>query len=528
MATREIKIANTGDLRDGEMKKVSVHDTEVLLVRIDGSWFALGAKCPHYGAPLEEGTLAGGRIICPWHHSIFDAKTGDLLGPPSLDHLCRFELRVEGENIFLTLPEKVPASRPPARRAAKAGKDSRTFVIVGAGAAGNAAAQTLREDGFSGRVVMITKEMDLPYDRPNLSKLYMQGEADPSWIPLRPEEFYRDLEIEAVRGGRVTSIDANDLTVRCEDGRTFAPDRLLIATGGAPKMLEAPGAGLERIFTLRSLADADRIIDAAGSSSRAVVIGSSFIGTETAFSLRKRGLDVTVVSREAVPFEKAFGKELGGLFKRLHEKEGMNYRTSASVARFEGDRVVRAAVLEGGEKIDTDLVVVGIGVVPATGFLKGIELQPDGGLRVDDHFRVKENLFAAGDIAWFPDRRTGEYTRIEHWRTAEQQGTVAAHNMCGQEATYRGIPFFWTTQAGLDLHYLGHAPQWDDTIVDGDLDAQEFIVYFVKDGAVRAVAGNKRDTELGLIHHLMLDGKMPSPRELRDSKVDMLALLAGS
>ncbi len=520
-----MKIASIHDLRDGEMKKVSVDDTEILLVRVAGDYAAVGAKCLHYGAPLEEGILSGGDIICPWHHATFDAKTGDLREPPALDHLCRFDLKVDGEDVILMLPEEVPSSRKPDMASADTGKDSRTFVIVGAGAAGNAAAQTLREDGFRGRIVMITKEKQLPYDRPKLSKLYMQGEADPAWIPLRSGEFYRDHDIEVMREKVVTSVDGNDLTVRCEDGETFEPDCLLLATGGTPKTLDVAGADLARVFTLRSLDDADRIIEAAGNASKAVVVGSSFIGTETAFSLRKRGLDVTVVSRDSVPFEKVFGEKLGGLFKNLHEREGIDYRVSASVRHFTGDGTVKSVVLEDGEELDADLVIVGIGVRPVTGYLEGVERQPGCGIRVDRHFRVKENLYAAGDIASFPDRRTGEHLRIEHWRTAQQQGRTAGHNMAGNETPYRGIPFFWTTQAGLYFHYVGHATEWDDVIVSGDLDSLDFIVYFVKGGEVLAAAGNNRNREMGAIDKLMRIGKMPQAEELRGSRVDLTGLL---
>lgn len=522
MNYKEAVIANINDFKDGEMKRVSVEGTEVLASRIEGNFYATGAFCPHYGAPLETGILNGERIICPWHHACFNAKTGDLLEPPSRDALARYEVRIDGGDVIVRIPEEVQNSRIPTMVKYDPQSDSRAFVIIGAGAAGNAATQALREDAFKGRIVMITHENRTPYDRPNLSKEYLQGKAEDDWIPLRSEEFYDKYGIELMRQKRVTQVDFSSKTVSLDKGETLKYDKLLVATGGKARTLGVPGVKLKNIFTLRSYDDSDEIIKASKNTSRVVVIGASFIGMETAFSLTERKLSVTVIAPESVPFERVFGKEIGKMFQKQHEESGVTFRLNASISKFEGNDRVEAVVLENGERVEADLVVIGIGVKPATDFLKGIDLNPDGSLKVDQYFQAAKDVYAAGDIASFPDWRTGEYMRIEHWRTAEQQGRIAAHNMAGKKTAYNSVPFFWTTQSGLNLRYVGHVKNWDDIIIHGDLSSIEFIAFYVKNNRVLAAAGNKRDKEIAAIEELMRLNKLLTPEELENNRVDLL------
>ncbi len=525
MDYKEAVIANINDFKDGEMKRVSVEGTEVLASRIDGNFYATSAFCPHYGAPLDMGVLNGDRIVCPWHHACFNAKTGDLLEPPSRDSLVRYEVRIDGDGVIVRIPEGVQNSRIPTMVKYDPQSDSRVFLIIGAGAAGNAAAQSLREDGFKGRIVMITHENRTPYDRPNLSKEYLQGKAEDEWMPLRPEGFYDEYGIELMRQRMVVQVDFSSKTISLDKGETLKYDKLLVATGGKARTLGVPGARLKNIFTLRSYDDSDEIIKASKNASQVVVVGASFIGMETAFSLTERKLLVTVIARDSVPFEKTFGKEIGKMFQKQHEENGVTFRLNASISKFEGNDRVEAVVLEGGERVEADLVVIGIGVEPATAFLKGIDLNPDGGIKVDQYFQAAKDVYAAGDIASFPDWRTGEYIRIEHWRTAEQQGRIAAHNMAGKKTAYNSVPFFWTTQAGLNLRYVGHTNNWDNIIIHGDLSSREFIAFYVKDNRVVAAAGNKRDKEIAAIEELIRLNKLPTPEALKSSQVDLLDLI---
>lgn len=517
---QEFKIATTDDLKEGEMKQISAGDTEILLANVKGEYHALTAHCTHYGAPLADGALCGDRLICPWHHACFDIKTGDLLDPPALDALHHFELRIDGKNIILLLPENVSDRRIPSMVKPQSDVDSRKFVILGGGAAGYAAAQTLREDGFKGRIIMITQENRVPYDRPNLSKDYLQGNAQPEWMPLRTDSFFEENGIEVQMGKVVEKVDHENKTIHFDNDESIGYDSLLVASGGKPRKLQLPNADLKNIFVLRSFAQADQIINAAENAKRAVVIGASFIGMETAASLTQRGLSVTVIAPDKVPFEKVLGSEIGEFFRHLHEKNGVKFLLGASVSSFEGNGKVSSVLLENGDRIETDLVIVGIGVSPVTAFLDGIKKEKDGGIVVDEHLCITKDLYAAGDIAHTPSAQTGELVRIEHWRYALQQGRIAAHNMAGKKTRFDSVPFFWTQQFGVSLRYVGHAKGWDKIIYDGNVSEGKFIAYYVKDGKIKAAAGIKRDYEMDLVNELMRLNKLPEVEKLTSEGVE--------
>jgi apoptosis-inducing factor 3 len=514
MDTRRIEVGSVSDLENGQMKEVSVDETPILLARTGDKYFALSAHCTHYGAPLVDGVLNGDRIVCPWHHACFNARTGDCEEPPALDSLAKFDVTVESDKVILHLPVNAPDRTTP-EMAKRDPSDERVFVILGGGAAGYAAAQTLREDGFNGRVVMITRENRPPYDRPNLSKDYLQGHAEPEWMPLRPDDFFAGHDIELMLQKTVTRVSVATKRLTFEDGETLGYDSILIATGGTPRTLPfASDTMHENVFTLRSFSDTDAIIAAAGSGAKVAVIGASFIGMEAACSLKVRGCDVTLVSPDQVPFQKTLGPAIGALFQGIHEENGVKFRLGARAEGFVGDGKIEAVVLDGGERLEADLVLVGIGVVPSTGFLDGVELRKDGGVVTDDHLCIADDSYAAGDITHFPDSRTGELTRIEHWRTAMQQGRTAAHNMAGRPERFTGVPFFWTTHFGSTLNYVGHARVWDRIIFDGDVDKQDFLAFYVKDHRVLAVAGMNRDREIATWEELIRLGRVPSPDDL--------------
>jgi NADPH-dependent 2,4-dienoyl-CoA reductase/sulfur reductase-like enzyme/nitrite reductase/ring-hydroxylating ferredoxin subunit len=525
MDFKEIVVANVNDFQEGQMKAFSISDDKkVLLTKVEGKIHALGETCPHYGAPLEEGILHGSRIVCPWHHACYDSRTGDLEEPPSLDSLFSFDVRIEGENVIVRVPEEIPDSRPPKMITRDSKADGRVLAIIGAGAAGNAAAQTLREDGFKGRIVMITSENHRPYDRPQLSKDYLEGQSDDSALPLRPEEFYHDYDIELSLGNRVKSLVVSDRTITFQDGGTLKYDSVLMATGGVPRTLDIPGSDLEGIFTLRSWDDSSAIIRACRGIRNVVVVGSSFIGIESAYSLSQRQLAVTVVGPDAVPFEKPFGKEIGSLFQQLHEANGVTFKLNTTVSKFEGSQRVETVVLKNGERIPADAVILGVGVKPATDFVREIDLLSDGSVAVNALFQAEEHVYAAGDIATFPYWYSGERVRIEHWRTAEQQGRTAAHNMAGKAIPFRSIPFFWTTQVGLYFRYVGHATDWDDIIVHGSVSSKKFVAYYAKNNRVLAVAGNDTEKEMAMIQELMRLNKMPAPDVLR-TESDIMSIV---
>ena len=516
MNRKEGAVYKLSEINDGEMKEVNSGQTPVLIVRQGDECFALGARCTHYGAPLVDGALVDGRIICPWHHACFNAANGDLIEPPALDSLPNFPVRIEGDDIFVDLPDDAPDRRTPEMAAANA-SDTRVFVIVGGGAAGYAAAQALREEGYDGRIVMVTREDRTPYDRPNLSKDYLQGNAEPAWMPLRPDEFYTEHGIEVFSNKEVVKIVAGEGNIEFSDGEKMRFDKLLIATGGVARTLDLPGSDLENIFTLRSFDSADAIINAAGDVRSAVVVGASFIAMEAAASLKQRGISVTVIAPDKVPFERTLGLEIGSMLQKVHEYNGVKFALDENVSGFDGDGQVTGVHLESGKRVECELVILGVGVRPATDILEGFEIQKDGGVVADGHLQIAENIYAAGDIVHFPQAGDGNHIRVEHWRLALQQGRTAARNMAGKPEAFSGVPFFWTTQFEATLNYVGYVRGWDEIIVNGDIAAKEFVAYYVKEGKAAAAAGMNRDRELAEFEELIRLGKVPPIEELRAS-----------
>ena len=522
----EAIVAKVSDLQDGEMKEVAVGETKILLTRIKGKFHAIGGICTHYGGNLAEGALCGERVYCPWHQSAFNVISGDLEEVPGLDAVPLFAVRVEGEDIFVKVPEgasdrrTMPMVRPDPQT------DKRTFAIVGAGAAGLAAAETLRQDEFQGRILMISKDTALPYDRPEVSKGYLKGDSTKETMPWRSSEFFQEHGIEVLLSQEVSEVDTRIRTLKFKEGRSLKYDALLLATGGQARRLEVPGAGLGNIFTLRSMDDADEIVARAVKDSPAVCVGASFIGMEVAQGLTKRGMKVTVVAPGVVPFEKILGQEIGRMWQQIHEENRVSFRMGARVARFDGDNVVRAVVLEDDTRLDADLVVMGVGVRPATDFIKGVPINPDGSLTADQHMRVTEGVYAAGDIARFPDWRTGELIRIEHWRLALQLGRIAAHNMAGKNVGYTGVPFFWTDQFDTMMQYVGYVNSWDEIIYQGSPAERNFLAFYVKHNQVLAAAGMQHEKEMAALAELMRLREAPTPDECRKG-VDLLARLRG-
>jgi apoptosis-inducing factor 3 len=522
MESKEVVVAKVSELRDGTMKQVAVEGGDILLANIKGVISALGAFCTHYNARLETGILSGDTIVCPHHQACFCAKSGDLKEPPALNALPKFEVEVRGDDVVVKLPEKIAKMRIPDMVSPDPARDPRTFVILGAGAAGNAAAQSLRQNGFLGKILMISNETDLPYDRPNLDKDYLAGEARDEWMPLRSEKFFQNRGIELMLGKNVTGVNTRSKTIALETGESIAYDRLLLATGSIPRKLNVPGETLANIFTLRSYNDSRALIKACEKATRVVVVGASFIGLESAVSLRKRGLPVTVVAPEAVPFERILGMEIGAALQKAHEENGVAFQLGTAVEKFEGENTVKTVLLKNGIRIDADLVLVGVGVMPHTAYLKDIPREADGSVQTDAYFRVAEDVYAAGDIARVPDRHTGEYIRIEHWRTAEQQGRDAALNMTGKPTANTNVPFFWTKQANMSIRYAGHTRGWDEIVFDGDVASKSFVAFYIKNNEVQAAAGCKRDKQMAAIMRRMQAKTMPSAEAIRAKSVDFL------
>jgi NADPH-dependent 2,4-dienoyl-CoA reductase/sulfur reductase-like enzyme/nitrite reductase/ring-hydroxylating ferredoxin subunit len=457
---------------------------EVLLVRTSDGLFAIDAHCSHYHGPLAEGLVVRNTVRCPWHHACFDLRSGEATRAPALSALACWLVEERDGQIFIREQREQP----------KAGRQARSdapekIVIVGGGAAGFAAAEMLRRREFRGSIVMLSKEAAPPVDRPNLSKDYLAGSAPEDWLPLRPDDFYREADIDLRLGAVVSSIDpkARELVT---SGGTVRYDRLLLATGAEPVPLAIPGARQIPVRTLRSLADCRAIIEDTEGAHRALVIGASFIGLEVAASLRSRGIDVHVVAPEAIPMERILGAEMGRFVRALHEEHGVVFHLGDTVAAIDG----RRATLESGESLTIDFAVVGIGVKPRLALAQSAGLALDRGVVVDAYLETSApGIYAAGDIARWPDPHSGENIRVEHWVVAERQGQTAACNMLGDREVFDAVPFFWSQHYDVPINYVGHADQWDEIAVDGDIRARDCLVQYKRQGRVLAAASIFRD-----------------------------------
>ncbi|MFL6261045.1 MAG: FAD-dependent oxidoreductase [Thermoanaerobaculia bacterium] len=460
----------------------------VLVVRRGEEIFAVGATCTHYGGPLAEGVVVGDTVRCPWHHACFSLRTGEALRAPALNPVSCYRVEREGDRIAVR--EKVDAI--PSRQAAGPDPVPDPVIIVGSGAAGNAAAEALRREGYGGKILMLDPEGEIPYDRPNLSKDYLAGNAPEEWIPLHPPEFYEEKKIEIVRGARATAIDPQARTVTLSDGRSLSWGALLLATGAEPIHLPIPGADRPRVHVLRSLADSRSIIEAAKGSKRAVVIGASFIGLEVAASLRAREVEVTVVAPEDRPLARILGPELGDFIRSLHEEHGVAFRLGRKPASIE-EHEVR---LDDGSALPCDLVVMGVGVKPRLELAQGAGLDVDNGVLVNEFLETSApGIFAAGDIARWPDPWSGQRIRVEHWVVAERQGQTAALNILGKREPYDDAPFFWSQHYDVAISYVGHAVKWDAVEISGSIPEKSAVVTYRAGGRIAAVATIFRDKE---------------------------------
>ncbi|MGB3297343.1 MAG: FAD-dependent oxidoreductase [Phormidesmis sp.] len=525
MSTQKVSVCQVNELSEGEMQQFSVADRDILLVHTSGKFNALAATCSHYGAPLAKGVLHEGRIVCPWHNACYSAATGKQLEPPGRCDLAQYSVSVEDGTVYIELPDEQDEHVVPAMVESDNDND-RTFVIVGGGAAGNAAAEMLRQVDFIGRIVMLTAEQDLPYDRTKLSKAFLQGDEVKGADLLRSPTFYEKYGIEVKTNAKVKKLDIEAQQITYGDGETIEYDSLLLATGGKVNTPSMAGSDLKNVFTLRRIEDAQEILKAAKRSQRAVVIGTGFIGMEVASSLRQQGLEVTVVSPNEIPFEKVLGADVGKMFLQMHKSHEVAFKLGSKVTAIKGDKQVESVELDSGETLPADMVVVGIGVKPATDFVEQIALdEDDHSVPVNQYLQAAPGVYAAGDIAQFPHFMTGEPTRIEHWRLAMQHGQVAACNMAGQQIPFKAVPFFWTGQFDLKLRYIGHAEKWDDVVIQGSLDDKSFLAFYVQNDRVMAVAGAGRDQDIAAISELMRIGDMPAVNDVKESDINWASRL---
>uniref|UniRef100_A0A673NN14 Apoptosis-inducing factor 3-like n=1 Tax=Sinocyclocheilus rhinocerous TaxID=307959 RepID=A0A673NN14_9TELE len=465
----EASVCHVKDLENGQMREVDLGAGRALLIKEHGEFFAMGHKCPHYGAPLVKGVLSKGHVRCPWHGACFNITTGDIEDFPGLDSLPTFQARVEKEKVIIRANKQALQTQRRSKAMSKCSAviNSSTgfshILIIGSGPAGLVCAETLRQEGFTDRIVMCTMDKHLPYDRPKLSK--------------------------------VVSVDVKTRTVTFRDGFKMEYRKLFIATGSRPKPLSYKGKDVGNVFHLRTPEDANSIATLA-SSKNAVIVGTSFIGMEVAAALTYKAHSVSVIGIEAVPFRKALGEKVGKALMKLKE-----------------------VVLKSGKVLRADVCVIGIGEsVPATAFLKqsGVHMDSKGFIPVNKTMQTNiDGVFAGGDVVTFPlALRSNKKVNIPHWQMAHVHGRVAALSMMGKASEIKTVPYFWTAMFGKSIRYAGYGDGFDDVVIQGDLDELKFVAYYTKSEEVVAVASMNYDPIVSRVAEVFGSGKTIRKRDM--------------
>lgn len=521
-------VCSTQDLADGQMKEVEVGENKVLLVKEKGQFFALGNKCTHYGAPLSKGSYCNGVVRCPWHGACFNIKTGDIEDFPGLDSVHTFQVEVRGTDVLVKPnPNAFSNFRRVKTMSKCVSSDARKVIIIGGGPASVVCAETLRQEGFPGKITLVTMETNLPYDRIKLSKT-LGAKAEE--LALRKEDFYKEIDLNILLGKEVTQIDTARKNVVLSDGDILPYTSLVIATGGRPKKPDVPGNKLTNVFTLRSVQDANAIA-AKLKDRHVVVLGTSFIGLEVACAMVSNAASVSVVGNSAAPLLHVFGKEIGEWIQKLHESKGVKFYNSTSIAEFVGqDGVLRGVKLTDGTSLQADACVLGVGVVPATDFLKnsGLQLTDGGHVSVDKKMRTSiENVYAAGDITVFPLACLADKSvNIQHWQMAHQHGRIAGLDIAGKGREINSVPYFWTVQFGKSIRYAGYHYGYDDMILHGDLEENKFVAFYTKAEKVMAAASLGWDPVVSQFAQLLTKGGSLSKQEARQDPSTLAKKLA--
>ena len=536
----EQSIGHLADFPLGTKKEIKVGDVTALVVSTPKGLFAVGHKCTHYGAPLEKGVLDGCRLKCPWHGAVFNVDGGDVEEAPAIDALPSYPVRLtpQGE-VFITVPQTDDNKRStrkhiiPQTALVNPSPPFRTFAIVGAGASAMAAADTLRQAGFQGRVVLLTREDVPPYDRTKLSKDPPSGEKVEG-IYLRNQAELAEMKVEVLYSHTVTGVDVKAKTLTLQSHPPLHYDELLIACGSVARHLSVPGSNLPNIFTIRTPPDGAALSQTLTSLGGAdvVVVGTGFIGLEVAVWLSSKkdlAKSVTVIGHDATPLKSQLGEQVGRGLQKKHEAAGVVFQLKSDVESFTADAQGRVSgvKLKSGVTVPAQVVIVAVGAQLQTDWLKGsgVELTDKGELVVDKYYRHASGVYAAGDIARFPYfAQSDALIRVEHWALAQQSGRAAALGMLYGRSMppVEYVPYFWTVQVDKkSVRYCGYGGGYDEVVVDGDTDDLKFVALYCKGESILAVASCQRDPFVSQAAELIQMRKMPSKSEIKKAKFQL-------
>ncbi|XP_022053818.1 apoptosis-inducing factor 3 isoform X1 [Acanthochromis polyacanthus] len=523
----EASVCHVKDLENGQMREVDLGSGRALLIKEHGEFSAMGHKCPHYGAPLVKGVLSKGHVRCPWHGACFNIATGDIEDFPGLDSLPTFQVRVEKDKVIIRANKQAlqsqKRSKPMARCSAVINSSSgfSHVLIIGSGPAGLVCAETLRQEGFTDRIVMCTMDRHPPYDRPKLSKSL---DSTAEQLRLRSMEFLQDHDIELLTEKEVVAIDVKTRSVTFEDGLRMEYRKLFIATGSKPKPMNYKGKDVTNVFNIRTPEDANSIARLANNKN-AVIVGTSFVGMEVAAALTDKAHSVSVIGIESVPFKKALGEKVGKAIMKLFEVNRVKFYMLNEVSEMIGHHgQLKEVVLKSGKVLRADVCVIGAGSIPATSFLKqsGIHLDSKGFITVNKMMQTNvDGVFAGGDVVMFPfPPRNNKKVNIPHWQMAHVHGRVAALSMMGRATDIKTVPYFWSAMFGKTIRYAGYGDGFDDVIIQGDLDELRFVAFYTRSEEVVAVASMNYDPIVSRVAEVLGSGKTIKKRD-----VEMLARL---
>ncbi|XP_047449899.1 apoptosis inducing factor mitochondria associated 4 [Mugil cephalus] len=503
-------VCQVDDLKDGQMKEVTVEDQKVLLVRTQGQYSAVGSQCSHYNAPLVKGALVGDRVRCPFHGACFNVKTGDIEEYPGLDSLPSYKVKVEDGKVYVSINRKSLQSTKRVKEMCKMEPGVKhTIVLVGGGPASLVCAEMLRQNCYQGQIIIITKDTLAPFDKPKLSKAL---NVDSSSILLRSSDFYQQYGIEVRTQKEVMSVNPTDKTVKMNDGAVQRYDQLLISTGCRARPLSCPGSDLKGVKLLQSYEDAKEIHSSC-LGKKVAVIGASFIGMEVASYLSDKAASVAVVGNSSYPYERSLGPEIGNMCMQMLEEQNVKFYMKDGVTEIRGENgKVKGAVLKSGTVLEVDVVIAGIGVIPNSDLLSGSEVEVDSkkAVIVDKFMRTNiPDIFSAGDITSFPLTIRGDQrVNIGHWQMSQAQGRVAALNMLKKPTRFESVPFFWTVLLGKSIRYAGYGDGYTEIIFKGKVEERKFLAFYIKDEVVVAAASMMFDPAVARLAELMAAGQI--------------------
>jgi NADPH-dependent 2,4-dienoyl-CoA reductase/sulfur reductase-like enzyme/nitrite reductase/ring-hydroxylating ferredoxin subunit len=477
-------------LPEGRMVAGCFRGKSVLVVNDRGRYCGLSPTCTHLGAPLSDGVIVDGEVHCPWHHARFSLATGEAVCAPAFAPLARFGTIVRDGRLFVT-------DAPPSVTRRSASGPSVRVVIVGGGGGGHACAELLVRSGFTGTITVVSEDADPPYDRTFCSKQYLIGMKSREESLIADPWIYRTGDCELRTASRVRALDINGKSLLLDADERLPFDVLVLATGAEPKRPQLPGLEMPNVYVLRSLRDTDAIVRAAQQGKRVAVIGASFIGLETAASLKQRKLEVHVISSEEVPLKNVLGDEVGRMIQAVHEEKGVHFHLGREVRQFDGKQLI----LDDESALEADFVVLGVGVTPRTELAQaaGIDCATaaeGGGVIVNERLESsRPGVFAIGDIARYPDPHTGENIRVEHWVHAQRQGQHVARVIMNQASRYTDVPFFWSAHFDTGLRYLGQVRSILDAQTEGSIGGRNFNRYYRGSKGEKAFLTCNRDTE---------------------------------